>query len=103
MTDLKYDIATMELAIKDGDFVLNNSISEQNGSLMLYTKNCNLYFPMAGVGLGQQTMNSGIDTLAAELNRWQSQVKQDGAKNATWTPENDVDGNLVFKTTCDYE
>lgn len=103
MKDLAYDIETMELLIKNGDFVLNSNLSEQNGSLMLYTKNCNLYFPMAGVGIGQQTMNSGTTVLTSELNRWQSQVKNDGAKNANWTPLQDKGGNLIFETNCNYE
>lgn len=102
MKDLSYDISIMELVIKNGDFVLNSSLSEQNGSLFLYTKNCNLNFPLAGVGIGQQTMNSGTQVLASELNRWQSQVKQDGAKNVTWNQSLDDAGNLKFSTTCDY-
>jgi hypothetical protein len=103
MTDLAYNIETMELSIKDGDFVLSSNLSEQNGSLFLYTKNCNLYFPLAGVGIGQQTVNSGSTVLASELNRWQSQVKGDGAKNANWSQSEDEDGNLVFQTSCEYE
>ena len=103
MKDLAYDIATMEIIIKNGDFDVNANMSEQNGGLFLYTKNCNLYFPMAGVGIGEQTMSSGPDVLAAELNRWQAQVKGDGAKNATWTQYIDNDGKLNFQSSCNYE
>lgn len=103
MTDLAYDISTMELTIENGDFKLNSILSEQNGALMLYTKNCNLYFPMAGVGIGEQTMNSGTVTLSAELNRWKTQVKQDGAQNANWSSIKSTEGNLIFQTNCNYE
>lgn len=102
MKDLAYNIETMELRLKDGDFDLESNLSEQNGALFLYTKNCNLYFPLAGVGIGQQTMNSSTQEMTYQLNRWQSQVKQDGAKNASWETGTDDDGNLTFETTCDY-
>jgi len=103
MTDLAYDIATMEITVKDRDFAFNSNVSEQNGALFLYTKNANVYFPMAGVGIGAQTINSGVTEMALQLNRWQAQVKQDGAKSAGWNTSKDADGNLIFETNCDYE
>jgi hypothetical protein len=103
MNDLKYDIATMEMAVENGDFVITDKISEQNGGLFLYTKNTNLEFPLAGVGIGQETMNAGYDVLNRELNRWQSQVKQDGAKAASFTINIDNEGKMTFQTACSYE
>jgi hypothetical protein len=87
MADLKFDIDTMELAIKDGDFVLIDNPSAQNGALILKTQNCNLYTPTLGVNI----VNSILDNTGVQfhLNRWKEQCKADGAILAEYTINDD--------------
>jgi hypothetical protein len=102
ISDLAYDTELMDIKIEEGDFVVNTSLSEQNGALILNTKNVNLYNPLLGVGIGD-VINGDISTLQQYLGRWQSQVLQDGGKSAVWTPSQTTEGNLIFTTECAYE
>jgi hypothetical protein len=95
--DIKFDINKMEVIVENGDFAINTNVSEQNGAMIMYTKNMNLAFPGIGVGL-IGILNSGLLTIQNYLNRWAAQVQQDGSKSATWK----IEGSLI-KTTCDYE
>ena len=102
--DLKFDVDTMEIAIKNGDFVLTSNsaeLSEQNGGLILYTKNMNLLNPTIGVGIGG-VLNSDQATIQSYLNRWKSQTLQDGSKSSTWNI-NIGDNGYEIETSCSYE
>jgi hypothetical protein len=101
MIDLSYDIEKMEIGILAGDFYLGDDSSQQNGGLLLYTKNLNLEFPLFGVGMGD-TLNASVQIQQNYLNRWQSQCLADGAKAASWQMEQDKDNNLIFRTQCNY-
>lgn len=103
-TDFKYNVDLMEITIENGDFSLNNSVSEQNGGLILSTKNSNLYFPLIGVSL-QSLINPKLVDLQNLLNLWQQQVKNDGAKSAKWTLTKDSNDNTntIIQTECSYE
>jgi hypothetical protein len=96
MSDIQFDIDTMDFVIKDGDLVITGNPSEQNGGLFLYTKNCFLSQPLAGIGINQIT-NAGIEIIQSELNRWQTQVLNDGARKATWKID-----NSIIRAECDY-
>jgi hypothetical protein len=102
MSDLAYDIETRDIIIENGDFVIKDELSDQNGGVLLTTKNTNLSFPLAGVAI-HDAVNSGAQTMGNYLNRWQSQTLQDGAKSANWTQDQDKDGNLIFQTNCNYD
>jgi hypothetical protein len=95
--DLKFDIETFELVIKDGDFVLETNPSQQNAGIILIAKNFCSLFPTMGVGI-YGVINSGISTIYEYLNRWNSQVLSDGAKSASWN----VDKDNKINTNCDY-
>jgi hypothetical protein len=96
--DLKFDVNKMELVVENGDFVLESNLSSQRGGLFLYTKNANLYFPLLGVGISG-LINSDRSTQISYLNRWQSQILEDGAKTASFS----IDDNMVIQTQCSYE
>ena len=101
MTDLSYNVDSMDINIENGDFVLNNSVSEQNGGLFLATKNCNLYFPLCGVAL-PSLINPNQSDLQNTLSLWQKQVRQDGAKTANYTITTDKNGGSVINANCAY-
>ena len=84
MNDIFFDITTMELVIKDGDFVLNPNPSVQNGGLILYTKNAFLNTPLLGIGINSMRNLSKNDNLKS-LYTWQQQVIADGAESASAT------------------
>lgn len=102
ISDLKYDTELMDIVIENGDFKLNNSVSEQNGALILNTKNINIDFPIIGVGIND-VLNSDLLTIKSYLNRWKSQVLQDGAISAEWEIVEIAPSVLTFKTTVAYE
>lgn len=101
MTDLKFDVTTMEMVIEDGDFVLSNELSEQNGGILLYCKNFNIDYPVAGVGLGL-SVNSSVSYQQNLLNLWKSQCITDGAKNANFEQKKDINNNSYFETKIQY-
>ena len=101
MTDLKFDVDTMEMIITDGDFTLSDNLSEQNAGLILFTKNINLFAPTVGVGIGG-VLNSDKSIIQNYLNRWVGQTKDDGSKKSTWNIIVKDEG-FEIKTTADYE
>lgn len=98
MNDLKFDINKMDLIVENGDFVITNILSEQNGGLILNTKNINLYLPLIGVDI-QNSLNNNVDNVNALLDKWQQQVIADGAKSAKAILNSD--GTIT--ATCNYE
>ena len=101
MFDLKFDIVTREIAWQNNDFVIEENPSEQNGGIILYSRAAIIQSPISGIGL-EQVINSGLNKTTYEMNRWQQQVKQDGASVATWSAT--TEGNEVkINTTVSYE
>jgi hypothetical protein len=69
---------------------------------MLYTKNTNLDFPVAGVGLGL-SINSPISYQQNLLNLWRQQCLKDGAKSASFEQKiNPENNNVYFETKVNY-
>ena len=101
MFDLKFDIVTREIVWTNNDFVIETNPSEQNAGILLYSRVAIIQSPISGIGL-EQVINSGLSKTTYEMNRWQQQVKQDGASIATWgaiTNGNDV----AINTNVSYE
>lgn len=83
MQDVKFDLVTREIVMKDNDFALQSNPSVQNGGIALYSRADNLRFPMFGIGV-EDMMNAGMTKVAFELNRWKVMVRNDGAGIARW-------------------
>lgn len=97
MSDLRFNIETMDLEIKNGDFVLETNPSVQNGGIILKAKNFNVLNITLGVGIAG-VLESSQDVAFSYLNKWKSQVYSDGGKFATWS----VDTTGKFNTKCSY-
>lgn len=103
MQDIYFNTVTREISIKNGDIVLTDNPSEQNGGILLYAKGFNLSFPLLGVGIND-VINAGAGTDAVfELNRWKQQALNDGATGAEWKklPGSDT-RTLSFEIDIDY-
>ena len=94
MTDLLYNLDTMDISIKNGDFEINNDVSQQNAGLILQTEHDYLLNPLLGIGI-ENVINSNFNVLEFELNRWKTQVLNDGAIEASWSINKDVNGQLL--------
>jgi hypothetical protein len=95
MGDLQFDPATRDAIITNGDFTFIADPSVQNGAVIRDAHCFSLRFPIFGIGL-QRIINSPIDKINFEMNRWVQQVKQDGASKATFTIEA-IDINKLVK------
>jgi hypothetical protein len=84
MITISYDIDTMDIPIENGKFLLNELPDNQNGALLLYTRNTDLNNPLRGVGIGNQ-VNSNEQDLSVAVGNWQRQAQEDGAKTAVAT------------------
>ena len=84
--DILFDITTREIVFKNNDFETTENASVQNGGILLYSKAANPLVPMNGVGI-LDVINGDMSNATFELNRWQTQAKNDGATIATWTAE----------------
>ena len=89
MADLKWNTEKNDIAIENGDFILQDKLNVQNAFLFLFTKNCFLTNPLIGVGI-DKLVNSNYADLESKLNEWKKQVISDGAKTATFKIENDL-------------
>ena len=83
MTDLLFDPVTRDLVIKDGDFVVTDNPSIQNGEVMKNAHAFSTRNPIYGIGL-ERVINSGLSTVNFEMNRWQAQCLQDKATKASF-------------------
>jgi hypothetical protein len=84
LQDIKFDIVTREIVMKDNDFALQTNPSVQNGGIALYSRADNLRFPMFGVGV-EDMMNANMTRVAYEMNRWKVMASNDGAIIARWS------------------
>ena len=76
MADFLFDPNTRDVVIKDGDFVLVDDPSEQNGGILRDAHCFSIYNPNYGIGL-ERVINSGVEKVNYEMNRWQSQIAAD--------------------------
>jgi hypothetical protein len=83
MGDLKFDIVTREVVLENGDFVFESNPSQQNGALMLYSKNGFCLNPAIGIGI-ESVKGAPVSTVAFEMNRWKKQCLLDSAKDASY-------------------
>jgi len=95
MKDFFFDIQTREFLLDANGIATTNNPSVQNGGIFLASSGANPQLPMLGIGLIPQVINGSESQLTYELNRWISQVKQDGATLATWTARKIPGGNDV--------
>jgi len=95
MGDLQFDPETRDAVITNGDFTFIANPSVQNGAIIRDAHCFSLRFPIFGIGL-QRIINSPIDRINFEMNRWVQQVKQDGATKAIFIIE-PIDINKVAK------
>lgn len=101
MQDLKFDIVTRELVMKNNDFVLTPNPSIQNGGILCYSRGANPLRPTFGIGLIPEVIDGNPKVLTYELNRWKFQAIQDGATFAEWTADpsarnSDVDTKISY-------
>jgi hypothetical protein len=83
MTDFAYDIINEDLVIENGDFVITQDASVQNGFILLQNRGFNIANPIMGVGLAQ-TINAPLAQLQAIGQTWKTQTKSDGASTANF-------------------
>lgn len=101
MTDIEFDITTREIVLaEDDDFSVIENPSVQNGGIIQYSRCAFVNNPMLGIGM-EQIINSNDISAAYEMNRWQSQCKNDGATIAKWSGTTNGN-NLVVKTQISY-
>lgn len=102
MLDIKFDIATREIVIKDNDFALTDNPSVQNGGIIEVSKGANPLQPMLGIGLLPGIIGGPVRRLTFEMNRWRSQVVNDGATLAVWIPGPMIGKNAKVETKISY-
>lgn len=85
MTDFLFDTNKRDLVIKNGNLVLTDNPSVQNGLIIRDARCVNVYSPVTGIGFNP--INSQSSQIVFDLNRWKKQVKQDGAIIADYTIE----------------
>jgi hypothetical protein len=100
MGDLKFNPETRDLVIENGDFVIEKNTSVQNGAIIRDAHCFSLRFPIYGIGL-QRIINAPLQVINYEMNRWVTQVKNDGAKKATFTAEI-VDKVAIINNSISY-
>lgn len=101
MLDILFDIKAREIVFANNDFATTTNPSVQNGGILLYARVFNNQAIMSGVGM-IDVLNSKMDKVAFELNRWQAQAKLDGATLAAWTANN-VGPDAIIETDISYE
>jgi hypothetical protein len=76
--DLFFNINDRDLVIKNGDFVMTENTSVQNGSIIKESRCFSPLNPIFGVGL-MESINAPVSKLVYEMSRWEDQVIKDGA------------------------
>jgi hypothetical protein len=87
MLDLFFDINTRDLRIENGDFAMTTNPSVQNASIIKEARCFSLFGPAYGVGL-MESINSPVSVLVYEMQRWEDQVRKDGAVIARFNVTN---------------
>lgn len=101
MKDLYYDIEAQDLVVKNGDFVLTDNPSVQNGGIILLARGPNSLNPILGINV-RQIQGGSLLQANYEMNRWKKQVFSDGGR-ASVTSLSDLAGNTKFNWQVSYE
>jgi hypothetical protein len=101
MGDLMFSPETRDLVIENGDFVIIDDPSVQNGAVIRDAHCFSLRLPIYGIGM-QGMLNAPVNTINYEMNRWVSQVKTDGATKANFTVAL-VNGKATINNTISYD
>jgi len=102
MSDLQFDPQARDLVITGGDFTVIDNPSVQNGARILNAHTFSIRYPNYGIGL-QRLINADLSTVNFEMNRWVTQVKNDGAKKANFTTSLDtITKHVTVNTTVSY-
>lgn len=102
MNDIKFDVVTREIVMKNNDFDLTDNPSVQNGGIIMYSSCANPEKPMVGIGI-LEIIGANGSKEAYEMNRWQAQVKADGATIASWQSKQNNQGSADIYTYISYE
>ena len=100
MKDVLFDLENREIVIAGNDFETTENPSVQNGGIILYSSGANPLRPALGVGI-IKVVNGNVTNLAYEMNRWQTQLNEDGATIAKWSAE-PVNGDAAIHTEQSY-
>jgi len=100
MKDFSYNIETQDWDMDNGEFVITDEVSEQNGGIILIARAFNSRNPILGIGINQVRGGSVIQA-NYEMNRWVQQVRGDGGKASVSTTL-DAQLNTVFSWKVDY-
>lgn len=85
MKDLTFDPVSRDLIFApNGDFLINENPSTQNGTILLEGRAMNITNPAFGIGFNSQVQGGDEAQAAFQLNRWVQQCIADGANNAAW-------------------
>lgn len=101
MKDLYYDIEAQDLVVKNGDFVITDNPSVQNGGIILLARGPNSTNPILGINV-RQIQGGSVLQANYEMNRWKQQVVSDGGR-ASVTTQQDNEGNTTFQWQVSYE
>lgn len=101
MKDLYYDIEAQDLVVQNGDFVLTDNPSTQNGGIILLARGINSKNPILGINV-EQIRSGSVLQANYEMNRWKQQVIADGGR-ASVTSKTDMAGNTMFNWQVSYE
>ena len=83
-TDLSFDGVTRQMPLtENGDFIINQNPSVQNGIIILKGRVVNLVKPQVGVGFDSQILGGTESEAAFQLNRCVIQIQQDNGQ-AAW-------------------
>lgn len=101
MKDLVYDIELQDWAFQDGDFVMTDNPSVQNGGIILLARAFNVDNLILGIGINQ-IRGGSVSQATFEMNRWKQQIYADSGR-ATVTSIPDGTGNVEFNWDLNYE
>lgn len=102
--DIQFDPITREVQFSEnGDFATVSNPSTQNGGIMLEARCMNILFPIYGIGFNSQIIGSDVAQATFQLNRWNSQISQDGGRSK-WKPLNNPPNiQFNFEADVDYQ
>lgn len=106
LTDITFDPISRDLLFApNGDFLVNENCSTQDGAILLEARVMNIQQPEFGIGYNSQILGSNAAQAAFQLNRWVSQVQQDnGGGKAAWQRNNNPPNiQFDFTASVDYQ
>lgn len=101
MKDLSYNIELQDWDFANGDFVVTDNPSVQNGGIILLTRAFNINNLILGIGINQ-IRGGSVAQANFEMNRWKQQINSDGG-SAGVTTTKDQSGNAIFSWEVNYE